>query len=50
MLNFSRLYDEEIAMTDDELASFCLVLLSWTAIVLGMVGFYHVLKVLTGGK
>lgn len=37
-------------MTDDELASFALVLLSWTAIALAMMGFYHVLKVLTGGK
>lgn len=37
-------------MTDDELASFALVLLTWVAIVLAMVGFYHVLKVLTGGK
>lgn len=37
-------------MTDDELASLAVVFISWLAIVLGMVGFYHVLKVLTGGK
>ena len=38
-----------ISMTDIELESIGIVILNWIAIALAMVGFYHVLKVLTGG-
>jgi hypothetical protein len=37
-------------MTDIELESMALVILSWLCIVLAMMGFYHVLKVISGKK